>query len=548
MSKPNTVDFPSLRAFCADLPNLPEDLFLIVARLLSPSDLIRCRRVSRQWHDAFTNPYLLRTALRWHFDRAREVRKLRESGHLQTCTLDVTSKWIYTFDKIAARYLSLRMGRPRHLEKISLVSDHLDTYQYPVGRWHRTLEVDDVFSAYLSYHEPETSWTYNDGILVYADPVAQSYVLLDVESMVKSLVPFTLEGRLVRRVRLQRETLIVEWAEKDAYHELDLDTRVHRHFVSCFNVVPLAQSFPWIPRYDVVFRSQWKLHFLGLPLNKRDVFFSAHTERFYVLYIWQPNRSAWGEDEPIETLTVWDISLPSDYCPSQDPSGSAVPTSKAGPCVVKKLKYDDLDFYCVRQRDTPLFWKLDIDEDGGMVYVVEECCELLEGADVGHSRQVPGDLHSHIYAERVVGIPIIGGGPRWEDVATTSSVESSSRGICSLDSETIWMVTEPKKATCWRYKGIFPETGIRMDKAQDELAGIEFTSVWYWRSRQWIPQISIQGQDWNVELKQGTTDCPINRGIQGDERWIIGEGDDDEILIHRFDSTMPSEKQTRSYL
>lgn len=119
------------------------------------------------------------------------------------------------------------------------------------------------------------------------------------------------------------------------------------------------------------FRNEWKIHFLGLPLNSRDRFFSTHTKANYSLYLWQPNRSAWGEDEPIEALAIWDISSPTSYRPSQDPSGRAKPDeSHEGPRVIRRFSFADLDFYNIRQWATPTLRGLEIDDNH--VYIVEE--------------------------------------------------------------------------------------------------------------------------------------------------------------------------------
>ncbi len=56
----------------------------------------------------------------------------------------------------------------------------------------------------------------------------------------------------------------------------------------------------------------------------------AHTATHYAVYFWQPNRSLY-QDDPIEQLAVWDISSPSPYRPSEDPTGDPRPRTESPP-------------------------------------------------------------------------------------------------------------------------------------------------------------------------------------------------------------------------
>lgn len=130
------------------------------------------------------------------------------------------------------------------------------------------------------------------------------------------------------------------------------------------------------------YRNEWKIHFLGMPLNSRDCFFSTHSSTHYALYLWQPNRSAWGEDDPIEALAIWDISRSSPYHPSEDPTGRGKPVIEEGSTVIRRLSFADLDFYKIRQRSTPIIRNLELDENH--VYVIEEDHRWLVGQQASH--------------------------------------------------------------------------------------------------------------------------------------------------------------------
>ena len=63
----------------------------------------------------------------------------------------------------------------------------------------------------------------------------------------------------------------------------------------------------------------------------------------------RPNRSMYTGDEerPIESLFVWDISSPSAYLPSEDPTGKNLVDS-TGPQMIERLVLGQLDYYGIR--------------------------------------------------------------------------------------------------------------------------------------------------------------------------------------------------------
>jgi hypothetical protein len=187
----------------------------------------------------------------------------------------------------------------------------------------------------------------------------------------------------------------------------------------------------------MTFRNEWKIHFLGMPLNSRDRFFSCHTATHYALYLWQPNRSAWGEDEPIEGLKIWDISSPSSYRPSEDPTGkSRLRGSIEGPRVIRHLSFADLDFYKIRQRATPVLRSLELDENS--VYVIEEDHRWLVGQQASHN--LP-----RLHKVKTVGIPFHAG-PHWEDECGADGDVNLS--FCEKSSD----IRCPSIAPCWRHE------------------------------------------------------------------------------------------------
>jgi len=174
-----------------------------------------------------------------------------------------------------------------------------------------------------------------------------------------------------------------------------------------------------------------------MPLNSRDRFFSTHSTTHYAIYIWQPNRSAWGEDEPIESLAIWDISSASKYRPSEDPTGKMKPSDEdEGARVIRRLSFAELDFFGIRQRSTPTLRGLEIDE--GHLYVVEEDHRWLVGPQASHA--LPR-LHKVV----PIGIPFFAG-PRWLDECGADGDVNLSFCERATDSR------HPAIAPCWRHE------------------------------------------------------------------------------------------------
>ena len=314
--------------------------------------------------------------------------------------------------------------------------------------------------------------------------------------------------------------LAFEWAESRSYHSINDTEEVHRHFVTTFDLVYNEFEFPWLSKWKVTFRNEWKLHYLGFPLNQDDVWFSSHSRTHYAAYIWQQSRSAWGEDEPIESLLVWDFSHASKYRPSQNPLGRGQPDE--GPLLVKKLTYLDMDFLTLRQRDTPTLRRIEVDGDACIYFFEDQC-------DYGSGRNVADYRWNHKfknYEERVIGIPLLGQGPVWEDRRDDKLIAASSVDKGKLTEGYM----QPKRATCWRYEGVYP--GFRKKVIQDKSAGIDFT-VEHFRYDISTPRVTCHGKSWTTEVEQQGSGWQ-HSNFDGDERWLIGQVED-EIQILRFD-------------
>ncbi|KAJ4394676.1 hypothetical protein N0V93_003895 [Gnomoniopsis smithogilvyi] len=420
-----------------EIINLPHDLFLLIVARLSSRTVVLCRRVSKGWNNVFTDQDLNLQLLKDRFPRCRELRLAyaaavaaattttadrcstiasvalvpappeslstleRINGILESSNEIQGQDWASTFASVASRYHHLRTATPRSISKIRLGTTGRDKYRfYGVATWDRYLRLDDKTAP---FHYPDPSWCYaqEEGLLVFhvhPDDIEDSprtYVypwrLLDLETGEKVEVAFPHDDeRVVRRVRLAAGVLVFEWCERLAYHQLNDREECHRHYVTAFDIVRNTTSSPSsnTGTWDTIQRAEWKLHFLGLPLNHTDRFLSTHTATHYAVYVWQPNRSPWGEDDPIESVIVWDIS-----------------SSTEPPRIVRRMTWPVLAFYGVRQRATPRLRCLGMDERN--IFFVEEEHRWAQG---GHSSLSPPRVH----LVKTTGVPVIPGPVKWQ--------------------------------------------------------------------------------------------------------------------------------------
>ncbi|KAI1492674.1 hypothetical protein F5X96DRAFT_354498 [Biscogniauxia mediterranea] len=540
-----------------DLPNLPNDIFLLIISYLPPRDSVVCRSVSRAWRTAFASEDASRYLMRFHFPRCREMRQTLQAPD------QPQPSWARMFLKVARRYTYLRAAKPRLIEKIEVVQEARQKGLHRgVEPWNRWLRWNDS-TAVFQYRDP--TWCLDDGLLIYQENVSGCYVAYDLETRHRFPVPFDGTDRTVRRLRLACGVLIIEWCERESFHQLNDRETVHRHFATAFDVRRQRQSSsssesavsaaaaPW----NIEFRSEWKIHFLGLPLNRHDRFFSAHTATHYALYLWQPDRSLWGEEEPLEQLIIWDISTPSPYRPSADPAGLHKPAppddgaATEGPVVVRRFSWRELEFLGLRQRHTPCLRELRLDAQN--VYAHEEEHRWLAGQ---HSSLSPPRHH----VVRCTGAPFRGCGPRWRDECCADGdvhlsfcprAGSAARGegrrrrareAAHDDDDDDGGGGGARWAPCWRHEE-FPY--LTVSDVVDAPAGVRIVARQCFMmealSAFVLPKISLEEDDGEEEEEEEVRFADdmwaqlMGKGyIAGDERWVVGEDTEGRITVVRF--------------
>ncbi|OAA73282.1 F-box domain, cyclin-like protein [Cordyceps fumosorosea ARSEF 2679] len=472
------------------LTDLPYTVFAEIASHLSPCEAIAARRVSRTVYAALTRAELCISLLLRHFPRARESRELRTLLRRGDAALLEAVRWADALAATARRYHHLGAATPRTVDTIRVArEDHNGGLLRGVTPWHRFLRLDDKTAA---FHHWDPAWACDAtaGLLVH--PVeGWRYVLRDVDSGCTWPVPFGTVNRLVRRVRLAHGLLVFEWCEKQPVGEED---DAHRHFATAYDVRRMGRPdgvgvgredelytlrrYRKVRRDDeaevdecaVTFRCEWKIHSLGIPLRHQDRFFSAHNSTHYVVYIWQSSRSPWGEDEPLERLIIWDISVPS-------PSSAPAPSSGGGgePRIIAQLDGAQLDHWGVRQRGAPALRCLALDDctrDSaasaacGHVFIVEEEHRWSAGP---HSSPTPPRLH-HVKA---TGIPLSGSGPRWVDECGGGGVQSDAGGMPFCWRPADGAETWAGRCPCWRHDD-FPY--LTVCEVRDVQAGVRFSA------------------------------------------------------------------------
>ncbi|KAL5320586.1 hypothetical protein ACEPPN_011396 [Leptodophora sp. 'Broadleaf-Isolate-01'] len=491
-----------------DITTLPNDLFRLILEYLSPEELILYRRVSKQFHATLTETDLCRHLLLQLFPRSREVR----------CMTSNTSKdWGHEFLRVATRYHHLRLGTPTDIEKLPLAKSFVLpawSRNFPVAPWQRHLKFEDKTSP---FHYPDTLWTFDAGILIFPSPEAQSYVLYDLGSGTKSSFDLESEKKIVRRIRLKDGVLVVEWCEHEPYHQLNENEMVYRHFATAYDVKRTDDG-----NWSVIFRNEWKIHFLGFPLNSQDRFFSAHTSTHYALYMWQKNRSAWGEDDPIEALAIWDISSPSAYKPSGDPAGKTKPSDVTeGAHVIRRFSFSDLDFYRIRQSWDPILRCLELDE--GHVYVITESHRWIVG------QQASNDLPP-LHHVKTTGIPFSVGPAREDECGANGDTDIS---FCDNESD----IRSPNIAPCWRHEE-FPY--LTVTEMVDSDAGVVLSARHCFMleaiSLEITSKVDMSEPEYAISLRDDLWPQLLGKGkLCGDERFVIGENANNEVVILHFD-------------
>ena len=443
----------------------------------------------------------------------------------------------------------------------------------------------------------QTIWSYDDGILVYAPTLGDDKVeikdlygrsagiglkasrtdyqgvdgngrntaietetkelkhdyclrILDLERGHEADVPFDVNGKIIRNLRIKEKTLIVEWAERDAFHELNMVDRVHRHFATCYDIrihststehnqssspanaqqIDTKSDTNRRNAMEVIFRSEWRIHFLGFPLTSRDHFFSTHTSTHYAIYYWQPNRSLWtgDEDQPIEALFIFDISQPSAYRPSLDPqnlrarnlsTSSGKEAVADGPHCIARYTMRELEWLGIRQQASISLMKIELDS-------VNETITWRENRHV--SGQGYFDPAERCWESRSTMFPFVGEACayRWTGGEDTKIV--SYRGHCSMDSDLIRTEAE---------KWFLPVCEVGDDGRNDAIrfSVIEtcFTGVMV--ENKLLLRVRMgESEDWiNLDDETAKSLCAMGK-IQGDERWLVGQNERLQVVIARF--------------
>ncbi|KAI1214083.1 uncharacterized protein F4807DRAFT_406564 [Annulohypoxylon truncatum] len=524
-----------------DLTDLPNDVFFLICSYLSPQDCVRCRRVSRLWFRVFASEDTSRSFMRWYFPRCREMRQFAEEPEPER-EADEKPNWSRIFANVARRYFCLRSAKPRSVGKIMLLRSP-DNW-LPVDPWFRRLYCDHKIVVF-DYFEP--SWTVDRGLLVYLDPIPERFIAFDLETRNGVSVPFDTEGKYLRRVRLACDVLIIEWCEDRPCKEQTSDEDFYRHFTTAFDVVRRPYSSTW----DITFRSEWQFHPACITITYYHRFFSVHTSTHYALYLWTSEDSEQNLLSPREELIIWDISKPSPYRVSLDPSGVNKPvpgSSEQGPVVINKFSHGDLNFLGLLQRNRPRLLEILLDEAN--VYFHEEDHPWLVGAE---SNPSPPRHHQ----VRCTGFPFSGIGPRWFDECCADGdvsmsfcprAGSLSRALGNRppgfsDSKS---GTWPGWAPCWRHEE-FPY--LTVSHVVDAAAGVRIVARQCFMMKVLSsfvpPKISVQEErnggsgieDQLVEVR--FEDAMWHRllrsgKIMGDERWVVGDESDRSITIVRF--------------
>lgn len=496
-----------------DVSFLPRDIFWMILRYLEPRDIVRCRRVSRSWKEAFGNPHNVAPLLKEFFPLAKEVREQRDDAADDLQMATGGGDWRKTFDRVAERYDRLARGSFKSVQRYKLCDDFAVSGErefFQVQPWenhasHLMQRVDCLFS--------EGFWTYEEGLVVYPSADHHCFVLLDLNEDRMFMVPFIITGKVIRRIRLQKRLLVVEWAEPKAFHWLNDSDGVHRHFASSFEVA--RNHTGW----SIAFRNEWKIMFLGHPLSEQDRFYSSHTNTHYVIYIWQPNRSLYtaDDDAPIESMLVWDISKPSSYRPSLDPTGRLRESEQdQGPSIVARFGFRELGFYSVRQRGFPGIVRLEITDDAQYVEITENICTGPMDRLVG-----PMEWISEVHT---TSIPLSTHGPCWR--RGSGLAFPPYRGSASL-------VTKPLNfvAATAPWYTVISETTDEPAQVGYYLSLSPFS--WPFDLRIFL---TIQTPSSRTTLKHDDIFELTGKGkIFGNENFLVGESDGRELVVYRFD-------------
>ncbi|OTA07431.1 hypothetical protein A9Z42_0083250 [Trichoderma parareesei] len=462
------------------LTDLPYTIFTTIIAHLSPTQTILCRRLSRAFLSALTRADLCISLILSHFPRSLEGRRLRT--YLKTGNLAAleSGDWAAVFAKLARRYYHLGNALPWKVEKVQVLKD--EEVLRGVAPWNRHLSLNGKTAA---FHFWDPVWTVapKEGLLVYpaAPPLLQGedddddkgasaggggggggggaaarycYRARDLQTGREVDVPFDLRGRIVRRVRISHGVLVFEWCEQEPLssspplvvgNETTTTERVHRHYATAYSVRRRGSWDGVIPRrhtdagvahdgssemptcsWEFELRCEFEIHPVGLSLDHHDRFFSTHNATHYAVYTWQPPPrspdAAWPDNEPLETLTIWEFNPANSHPERPETASSSPPPSRpdpttSSPRIIRTLNNAQLRAFAILQHDAPALRAMALDDSTwdaarasacGHVFFTEEEHRWSAGP---HSRPSRPRLHR----VKTTGIPLVGAGPRWVD-------------------------------------------------------------------------------------------------------------------------------------
>ncbi|OKL59475.1 hypothetical protein UA08_05265 [Talaromyces atroroseus] len=497
-----------------DLPYLPQELFQMIVRDLEPVDIVRCRRVSSAWYRAFTNPISLIQILKSSYPRAKEVRELCQPdtpNALQTVHGLSQDKWRALFDTVVERYHRLTScGKPRSVQKFDLQETNTaenGCCYVAVEHWethtsHPGTKIDMLFG--------HTFWTYEEGLVVFPDKHERSLVVLDLETRLTYMVPFVIANKNIRRIRLQDRLLVVEWADEDQ-PDMWSGCGWYYHYATSFEINRVGRA------WDVTLRNEWEMIPNGLSLGYSDRFFSTHNRRHYAIYTSLDSHTA-------HRLTIWDISKPSEYRPSQDCMNQLEDTATdAEPFIVFEYDYDALDLMGLRMSRQGEWhieiMRMDIDSSTSTVSITQ----VMDGGRM--------DYNPLEYTPRtkVTCLPFRPGCSPLQEVQTVypQTVYPPYRGNCSMEIPP-WTATSPWPC----YWGICEST--------DEKANVSFC-LSYLSSR---TQTGYEEDPLMVTIQTSQSIKTLNHEfaeevsfkgkICGDERFLVGENAQNQLVVLYF--------------
>jgi hypothetical protein len=375
-------------------------------------------------------------------------------------------------------------------------------------------------------------WSYSDGLVVFApaQPPRPTAILalLDLSTNLTFSVPFDISSKIIRNLRLHHRTLIVEWAERDPFHNLNDMEQVNRHFASCFDVFPFKSPTNSLHvHWTIQHRSEFKLHFLGLPLNSQDRFFSTHNDLFYAIYFFQPNRSMYSGDEdlPIESLFVWNISSPSKYLPSRDPSGQNRPQEPStGPHIVARFPFTRLDYFGIRQHSQIRLMSLSLDTPTASLVWRENVCVAGQGYF---------DPAERLWCAKTTSFPFLGQGPQlqreWDGYLPPyrghGSMESVDVDEAALEK---WFLPIMDL--------LDEQTGVRLSLIETCFTGLSMmeNKLVVRVKLPWLNEQDDEGEYVVLKDDELVSEVSAMGRIAGDERWIIGQNERMELVILKF--------------